>query len=73
MKKLLIIAHSPSPNTLKLRDALAQGANSEEITQIQVICKAPLQTYPPDVLSADAVILFTPENLGYMSGAMKDF
>lgn len=72
-KQLLIIAHSPSPNTLKLRDALVRGASSDEINQIEVICKAPLDTQPEDVLSADGIILFTPENLAYMSGAMKDF
>lgn len=81
-KTLLIVAHTPSPNTLRLVDAMVSAANSvnaaleekqDNVTHIQVIHKAALTTEPDDVLQADAIILMTPENLGYMSGGMKDF
>jgi len=72
-KRLLIIAHAPSPNTLKLRDAVADGAGQAEAVGVQIIVKSPFATGPDDVLAAQAVILGTTENLGYMSGALKDF
>jgi multimeric flavodoxin WrbA len=72
-KHLLIIAHVPSPNTTKLRDAVARGAQSEEIEGVEVRALTPFETEPDDVLWADALILGTTENLGYMSGALKDF
>ena len=70
-KRLLIVAHAPSDNTRALRDAVQRGALSE--TDVEVRVAAPLQAGPDDVLKADAVILGTTENLGYMSGALKDF
>ena len=70
-KRLLIVAHAPSENTLALRAAVERGARSE--TGIEVVVAAPLQAGPDDVLAAQAVILGTTENLGYMSGALKDF
>lgn len=70
-KRLLIVAHAPSENTLSLRAAVERGALSE--TEIDVRVVAPLQAGPDDVLAAQAVILGTTENLGYMSGALKDF
>ncbi|MDF1747578.1 MAG: flavodoxin family protein [Alphaproteobacteria bacterium] len=73
MKRLLIIAHAPSPNTKRLRDAVAEGAKAAEAEALEIVVKAPLDAGPEDVLSADAVILGTTENLGYMSGALKDF
>lgn len=73
MKRLLIVAHAPSPNTLKLRDAAQRGACHPDIDAIEVVVKAPLDAGPEDVLACDAVLMGTTENLGYMSGALKDF
>ena len=72
-KRLLIVAHAPSPNTLKLREAAEQGAHYEDIESVEVKVLAPLDAGPDDVLACDAIILGTTENLGYMSGALKDF
>ncbi len=73
MKRLLIVAHAPSPNTLKLREAVARGARHPDIENVTVEVTAPLETGPEPVKQADAIILGTTENLGYMSGALKDF
>lgn len=73
MKQLLIVAHAPSPNTLKLRDAAEQGARHPDIDGVEVVVKPPLEAGPEDVLACDAILLGTTENLGYMSGALKDF
>lgn len=72
-KHLLIVAHNPSPNTQKLVEATLRGATHEDIEGVEVKHIPPLQAQPDDVLWADAVILGTTENFGYMSGALKDF
>ncbi|SFR57962.1 hypothetical protein SAMN04488073_3059 [Marinobacter gudaonensis] len=72
-KKLLVVAHVPSPNTLKLRQAVVDGARHEDIENVEVRVLAPLEAGPEDVMACDAIILGTTENLGYMSGALKDF
>jgi hypothetical protein len=73
MKRLLIVAHVPSPNTTRLRDAVVTGARHSGIDGVDVVAKTPFEAGPGDVLAADAMILGTTENLGYMSGALKDF
>tara|TARA_R100000750_G_scaffold40267_1_gene26050 strand:+ start:309 stop:806 length:498 start_codon:yes stop_codon:yes gene_type:complete len=73
MKNLLIVAHAPSPNTQKLREAAARGASHGDIENVSVTVKAPLDAGPEDVMACDAILLGTTENLGYMSGALKDF
>lgn len=40
---------------------------------VDVIVKSPFAASEVDVLPASAIILGTTENLGYMSGALKDF
>ena len=72
-KHLLIVAHNPSANTQKLVDATLRGANHEDIDNVEVKHIPPLQATPDDVFWADAIILGTTENFGYMSGALKDF
>ncbi|MGB0238106.1 MAG: flavodoxin family protein [Cycloclasticus sp.] len=73
MKHLLIIAHAPSPNIQRLINAVLQGANNSDINGVEARFISALEAEADDVLTADAVILGTPENLGYMSGALKDF
>jgi len=66
VKQLLVVAHTPSPNTLK-------GCRHEDIESVESIHIPPLDATADDVLKADGIILGTTENFGYMSGALKDF
>lgn len=72
-KTLLVVTHAPSENTCALRDALLAAIAEANLQDLHVEATAPLETQAEDVLKADAIILGTPENLAYMSGAMKDF
>ena len=72
-KQLLVVAHAPSPNTRKLVDAVLRGARHEDLHGIDTRWVAPLDAGPDDIRSCDGIILGTTENLGYMSGALKDF
>ncbi len=72
-RRLLIVAHAPSANTRRMRDAVVAGAGAEGIEAVEVVALSPFETGAEDVRAAQAVILGTPENLGYMSGALKDF
>ncbi|GGK71028.1 flavodoxin family protein [Amphritea balenae] len=73
MKQLLIVAHAPSENTRAMAEAVLKGASHQDIDNVSCRLIAPLDAEPADVLACDAIILGTTENLGYMSGALKDF
>ena len=72
-KRLLLIAHAPSPNLQRMSAALCAGATQPGIENIETRILAAFDVQPEDVCSTQAVILLTPENLAYMSGALKDF
>jgi hypothetical protein len=72
-KRLLIVAHAPSLNLQRLRDAALAGSGAPEIEDVETLAQSPFETQPEHVLAAQAILLGTPENLGYMSGALKDF
>ncbi|MEO8558048.1 MAG: flavodoxin family protein [Rhodospirillales bacterium] len=71
-KRLLIVAHAPSANTDAMRDAVLAGARKAG-EGIDIVLRTPFEAGPDDVSAAQAIILGTTENLGYMSGALKDF
>ncbi|MEM1021931.1 MAG: NAD(P)H-dependent oxidoreductase [Pseudomonadota bacterium] len=72
MRQLHIIAHAPSVNTVRLKDAALSGAKAGS-SAVNTIWTPPLEAGPDQIRAADAVILGTTENLGYMAGALKDF
>ena len=73
MKHLLIVYHSKTGNTQLLTDAVVRGAMNYEVTAVEVRALRAPEAGPGDLLWADALLLGTPENFGYLSGAVKDF
>lgn len=71
-KKLLIISHAPSENTQRLLEAVIKGAKHPDIANIDVKCITPVDTRAEDIKAAQAIIIGTTENLGYMAGLIKD-
>ena len=74
-KTLLIIAHTPSPNTAALAKAgldACLGYGGYDQGAVKIRCVSPFDVTSPDLLAADAVIIGTTENIGYMAGATKD-
>lgn len=73
MKNLLIIYHSKGGKNQRMADAVKVGADHPDIEGVAVrFLRAP-DAADQDLLWADGIIFGTPENFGYMSGALKDF
>lgn len=73
MSRLLIVHHSPTPNTELIFDGVHAGTRYEEITEVEVVVKHALEASVDDVLTADGYVLGTTANFGYISGALKHF
>ncbi len=73
MKNVLLVAHAPSPNTQHMAEAVMAGLQHPDLEDIQAKWLKPLEAESDDVINCDGIILGTTENLGYMSGALKDF
>ena len=75
-RPILVVRHSRSGSTDRLVDAFvagAQMARREMAGGPALEIKGCFDAEPADVLGAAAIVLATPANFGYMSGAMKDF
>ena len=56
-----------------MTDAVVAGATDDAIDGVHVVVQRAFDTSPDDVRRCNAIILGTPSNFGYMSGALKDF
>ena len=70
-KRLLIVYHTQSGNTGRLAAAVLRGA--QRVTEVDSVLKRAFDAGTEDLLRCDALPPGTPENFGYMSGALKDF
>jgi multimeric flavodoxin WrbA len=73
MPRLLVVHHTPSPALQTLLEAVLEGAGHEDLTDVEVVARPALSATASDLLAADGVVLGTPANIGYMSGALKHF
>ena len=70
-KQLLIVYHSQSGTTERLAKAVLQGARQAGGLDVRML--SAFDAGKNDLLGCHGLLLGTPENFGYMSGALKDF
>jgi hypothetical protein len=71
MPRLLVVHHTPSPAMQALLEAVREGAALVE--DVELVVRPALSAGAADLLAADGILLGTPANIGYMSGALKHF
>jgi NAD(P)H-dependent FMN reductase len=71
MPRMLVVHHTPSPAMQAVLEAVREGVALVE--EVELVVRPALSAGPADVLAADGVLLGTPANIGYMSGALKHF
>ena len=70
---LLVVHHTSSPTLDAMLEAVLSGAHDDEVVGVDVEVRPALGATASDLLAADAVLLGTPANIGYMAGALKHF
>jgi NAD(P)H-dependent FMN reductase len=69
--RLLVVHHTPSPALQAVLEAVREGVAMVE--DVEAVLRPALSAGAADLLAADGVLLGTPANIGYMSGALKHF
>ncbi len=72
-RHLLVVFHSRTGSTQALCDSAVAAATSAAGDEVTVRVLGAFGAEPEDVVWAHGVLLVTPANFGYMSGALKDF
>ncbi|MFW6775462.1 flavodoxin family protein [Nocardioides sp. CPCC 205120] len=73
MARVLVVHHSPTRSVRALTDAVLAGAGDDALEGVDVVERPALEATADDVLGCDGIVLGTPANFGYMSGALKHF
>ena len=71
MRSILIVHHSASGGTRSLVTAFCEGVSATD--GVGVTTRSALVARASEVRNADALIVATPENFGYMAGSVKEF
>lgn len=72
MKRLLLIYHSQTGRTERLAEAVGAGAG-EFAEEVELRRRRAFDAGIDDLLWAEGLLIGSPENFGYLSGAVKDF
>lgn len=73
MKRLLAVYASQTGRTRALVEAAVRGARQAADEAVEIRLLGALEAGIDDLLGCDGLLLATPENFGYMAGALKDF
>ncbi|MCF6744762.1 flavodoxin family protein [Blastococcus sp. KM273128] len=71
MPRLLVVHHTPSPALQAVLEAVREGVGL--VDDVEPVLRPALSAGAADLLAAHGVVLGTPANIGYMSGALKHF
>lgn len=72
VSQILVVTHSRTGSTVRLRDALVAGT-AEAGGEVDIVSLAASDAGLDDVLAADAVVFATPARFGALAGLTKDF
>lgn len=72
-RKILVVSHSRTGGTASLVEMVLEGARDDAISGVDVETRSALDATADDVRGVDGIVLATPANFGYMSGALKHF
>lgn len=70
-KKILLVFHSQSKKVQTMAATVEQGLRQEE--QVELRVKRAFDADANDLRWCDGLVIGSPENFGYMAGAIKDF
>lgn len=69
MPHVSVVAHTPTASLRRLLDAVVAGL--DRVDEVSCACVPALEARAGDLADNDLVVLLTPANFGYISGALK--